>query len=163
MLRVEPQLLDHDLLAAPRVLSARPAARGCADARDELLHRERLHEVVVGADLERVDAVVLGAARGDDDDRRADSLAPRLLDHLPAVEAGQHQVEHADVRPLVAQPRKAGLAVRDPDGVEPRRLEMTRHPLGDQVVVLDDQDLRHPPESVAPPRRPRGRRTVNGW
>ena len=89
---------------------------------------------------------MLGPARGDDDDRCPDSLASRLLDHLPPVEAGQHEVEHADVRSLVTQPGEAGLAVRDPDGVEPGRLEMTRHPLGDQVVVLDDQDLRHPPK-----------------
>ena len=59
---------------------------------------------------------------------------------------GQHQVEDTDVRPLVAQPREPGLAVGDPDGVEPRRLEMTSHPLGDEIVVLDDQDLRHAPK-----------------
>ena len=60
--RVDPQLLDLDRVAA--LLLGRPhaaAGRG-ADARDQLLHRERLDEVVVGADLERVDAVVLGAA-----------------------------------------------------------------------------------------------------
>ena len=143
VLRVEPELLDHDLVAAAGILGARAAARRGADPGHELLHRERLHEVVVGADLERVHAVVLGAARGDDDDRRADALAARLLDHLPAVEAGQHQVEHADVGTLEAQPGQAGLAVGDADGVEPGRLEVTRHALGDDVVVLDDQDLRH--------------------
>ena len=143
MRRVEPELLDHDLLAAARVLRARAPPGRRADARDELLHRERLDEVVVGADLERVDAVVLGAAGGDHDDRRADPLAARLLDHLPAVEAGEHQVEDADVGALVAQPREPGLAVRDADRVEAGRMEVTRHPLGDDVVVLDDQDLRH--------------------
>ena len=106
---------------------------------------------------------MLGAAGRDDDDRRADALAARLLDHLPAVEAGKHQVEHADVGPLVAEAREPGLAVRDADRVEPRRLEVARHPLGDDVVVLDDQDLRHPPTMVVPPGRRRGRRVVNGW
>ena len=88
---------------------------------------------------------MLGAAGGDDDDRRADSLAARLLDHLPAVEPRQHQVEHADVGPLEAEAREPGLAVRDADGVETGGLEVTRHPLGDHVVVLDDQDLGHAP------------------
>ena len=116
---VEPELLDLDLVAAPRLGLADAATRGRAHARCELLHRERLHEVVVGADLERVDAVVLRAARGDDDDRRADPLVARLLDHAPAVDPGKHEVEDADVGALVAQTREPRLAVRDADGVEP--------------------------------------------
>ena len=140
---VEAELLDHDLLAAARILRAGAAACRSPDTRDELLHREGLDEVVVGADLQGVHPVVLGAARRDDDDRRADALAAGLLDHLPPVDTRKHEVEHADVRPLVPQPGKARLAVRDADCVEARRLEMTRHPLGDDLVVLDDQDLRH--------------------
>src|SRR5207244_4529279 len=65
--RIDPQLLELDGLAPASFLRADAAARGSLHARDELLHRERLHEIVVGADLERVDAVVLGAARADDD------------------------------------------------------------------------------------------------
>ena len=76
----------------------------------------------------------------------------RLLDHLPAVDAGEHQVEDADVGALEAQPREAGLAVRDADGVEAGRLEMARHAPGDDVVVLDDQDLRHLTEVLRPRR-----------
>ena len=84
---VEAELLDLDLVAATRLgLADATACRG-ADAGRELLHRERLHEVVVRADLEGVDAVVLRASRGDDDDRRADPLVARLLDHAPAVDA----------------------------------------------------------------------------
>src|SRR6185437_5990631 len=101
--RVDAQLLDLDRLATRRLLAADAAARSGAYARDELLHRERLHEIVVGADLERVHTVVLGAARGDDDDRRADPLRANGLDQLPAVEAGEHQGEDAGVRLLVAQ------------------------------------------------------------
>ena len=58
---VEPQLLDLDLVTAPRLRVADASTGGCADAGGKLFHGERLHEVVVGADLERVDAVVLGA------------------------------------------------------------------------------------------------------
>ena len=57
---------------------------------------------------------------------------------------GKHEVEDADVGPLVAQPREAGLAVRDADGVESGGLEVSRHPACDDVVVFDDQDFRHP-------------------
>ena len=93
-------------------------------------------------------AVVLGAPRRDDDDRRADPLRARRLDQLPAVELRQHQVEHADVRVLEAQPRQPELAAPDHDRVEPGRREMPRHAVGDHVVVLDDQDLAHAPTIV---------------
>ena len=115
-----------------------------ADAGGQLLHRERLHEVVVRADLERVDPVVLGPTRADDDDRRADPLAAGLLQHLPAVEAGKHQVEDAHVGMLVAQAGETRLAVRHAHRLEAGRAQVARHALGDHVVVLDDQDLRHP-------------------
>ena len=36
------------------------------------------------------------------------------------------------------------FAVGDADRVEPGRLEVARHPAGDDVVIFDDQDLRHP-------------------
>ena len=58
---VEPQLLDLDLVTAPWLRVADSPPGGCADAGGKLFHRERLHEVIVCADLERVDAVVLGA------------------------------------------------------------------------------------------------------
>ena len=63
--RVDPELLDLDRLAPP--LRRRPDAPPCGgpDARDKLSHREGLDQVVVGPDLERVDAVVFRATRGD--------------------------------------------------------------------------------------------------
>src|SRR5918999_2458202 len=103
---VDAQLLDHDLGAARRLFRPDAATSGGRDACDELLHRERLHEEIVGPELERVDAVVLGPAGADDDDRRADALGARRLDHAPAVPAGKHEVEHADVGMLVAQARE---------------------------------------------------------
>ena len=84
-------------LAARRDERPRAATRGRAHAGDELVHRERLHEVVVRAELERAHAVQLAAARAHDDDRYADAFLARGLDHAPAVELGKHQVEHADV------------------------------------------------------------------
>ena len=152
--RVDPQLLDLDRVAAPLLGRADAAPGGGADARDELAHRERLHEVVVGADLERVHAVVLGAARRDDDDRRADPFGAGRLDQLPAVELGEHQVEHADVRVLVAEAGQAELAAADDDRVEPGRVQVACHPVGDHVVVLDDQDLGHVPTIDRSPARP---------
>src|SRR5713226_3503704 len=50
---IDRQLLDLDCLAALRLRRAHPAACRRLHARDELVHRERLDEVIVGADLER--------------------------------------------------------------------------------------------------------------
>ena len=53
--RVDDELLDLDPLAAVGRLRADAAPDGRAHAGDELAHRERLHQVVVGAELERPD------------------------------------------------------------------------------------------------------------
>ena len=140
------------------VLDADAATSRRAPARDKLFHGERLHQVVVRPDLEGVDPVVLGPPRADDDDRRSDPFGARRLDQLPAVDPRQHQVEHADVRPLVTQPREPGLPLVHPERVEARRREVSRHPLGDDVVVLDDQHLRHVKLDSARPGRARGSR-----
>src|SRR5580765_69655 len=60
VVRVDQQLLDLDRLSTRDLRDANSAPGGSADPRDELLHGERLDEVVVGADLECMDAVVLG-------------------------------------------------------------------------------------------------------
>src|SRR5215217_3627213 len=67
--RVDPQLGDLDRIAAVLVLDTDSPPGGRAHPGHELLHGKRLDEIVVGADLERVHPVVLGAARADDDDR----------------------------------------------------------------------------------------------
>src|SRR5581483_7568457 len=133
---------------------------------DELLHRERLHEVVVGADLERVDAVVLRSPCGDDDDRRRDPFRANRLDQLPAVEPGQHEIEDAGVRLLVAEAGESLFAVADPDRLEPGGGEVAGHPLGDDLVVLDDEHLRHRHHYRDMPwshGSPKGDGLVKGW
>src|SRR5581483_12040912 len=66
--RVDPQLLDLDRVATPLLRRPDAATRRRADTCDQLTHRERLDEVVVGADLERVDAIVLRPAGRHDHD-----------------------------------------------------------------------------------------------
>jgi len=158
--RVDSELRDVDRIAAVLVLDADAPPRRGPDPRDELLHGEGLHEVVVGPDLEGVHAVVLRAPRADDHDRSADSFGARRLDHPPAVHARQHQVEDAHIRLLVAQAREAGLALVHPKRIESRSVEMARHPARDDVVVLDDENLRHVYLDDA---RWRGVGVVNKW
>src|SRR5580765_7938180 len=113
--RVDSELLDLDRLAALLALFASAPPRGDLDPSHELLHRERLDEVVVRADLQRVHAVVLGAASADDDDRRSEPLAPGGFDQPPTVHAREHQVDDAHIGRLETQPLQPGVAVRDDD------------------------------------------------
>jgi hypothetical protein len=155
--RVDAQLLDLDRLPARSLLRRHAAPDRDPDPRDQLLHRERLDEVVVGPDLERVHAVVLGPAGADDDDRRADPLGPGRLDQAPAVALRQHQVEDAHVRVLVPQACEPLLPAAGDHGVEALGRQMRGHPLCDHLVVLDDQHLRHRAElnregaTISPP------------
>src|ERR687888_579435 len=75
--------------------------------------------------------------------REAGGVAARRLDDAPAVGLRDHQIEDADVRPLVAKAREALLALRHPEWVEARRRQVSRHALADDLVVLDDEHLGH--------------------
>ncbi len=76
------------------------AAQQRLAARDELAHRERLRHVVVRADAQADEHVGLVVARGEheDGDRALGLDAPA---HLEPVDAGEHDVQHDEVR---AQP-----------------------------------------------------------
>ena len=74
---------------------------------------------------------------------------PGRLDQTPSVHPGEHQVDDADIGRLEAQTAEARVAVRDDLRVEVRQREVVRHGLGDDVVVFDDQDLRHTDDDYA--------------
>ena len=139
---VDHQTLGDDRLGAGRRLHARTAQHRL-HPRDQLAHAERLAQVVVAADAERVHLVVLGAARADDHDRRLDALRAQRLGDPPAVGAGQHQVDHGHVGALVAELRDRAVAVLGDLDVHARAAQVRRHGVGDHVVVFGDQDSRH--------------------
>src|SRR6266550_683685 len=126
-------------IGSPRWASSRRSAY----ASDQLVHRERLDQVVVRSDLQGVYAVVLRAPGTDDDDRSWDPFGSGALDDAPTVTAGEHQVEDTNIRALEAQAGESLVALADDDWIEAGRCEVLRHPLRDDGVVLDDQDLGH--------------------
>ena len=93
--------VDHELAELERRLrvGARvQAPQHGVDARHELGRRERLDDVVVGAQAQPDDAVGLLAARGQQDDRRAVAVVlAHAAHHLEPIDAGQHEVEHDEV------------------------------------------------------------------
>jgi hypothetical protein len=117
--RVEPQVAD---LEHRRALD-RAAARERAQACQQLVERERLGEVVIGAGVEAVDPVRHGGARGQHQHRRPHALGAQPAADLEPVEVGEHRVEDDRVvlgRPGASPPCSDTSTAR-PARVSPRR------------------------------------------
>ena len=122
---VHGAVVDDDLVAAEVDAQAahdahRLAARGLelaaaqdrAHAAHQLGHRERLRDVVVGAELESEHAVGLAAERGQDDDRhRSADARSRRRTSVPQTRR-QAEVEDHDVERLLRGLERLG-AVAD--------------------------------------------------
>ncbi len=112
-----------------------------ANARQQLGEPERLDEIVVGAGVESGDDVELLIARGEDQDRELRLLGAQAPADLDPVDVGQPEVEdhEADAPPSDGDRRRSlgqslhGVALA---------VEHANEPLGDAVVVFDQQDLR---------------------
>jgi hypothetical protein len=109
------------------------------DAGGELAQAEGLRHVVVGAELQPDDLVDLRALRGQHDDRDARFLAHDPAD-LDAAELRQHQVEHDEVRALLAESLQRLPPVgggHDPEAVGLQRLGQR---FAESCLVVDDED-----------------------
>ena len=116
------------------------AAEEHLHARQQLAHRERLAEVVVGADLQAENAVELFVARGEKDDGHGLGHAADAPAELEAVHLRHHDVEDDQAGKLVLK--------RTP-GLEPGRVLLDRislaaqrkgHGLPNVVFIVDDRD-----------------------
>ena len=100
-------------------------------------------DVVVGAELQAVDAVLLLATRREheDGDRRLRAQQPQ---HLESADAGQHDVEHDQVEPgeLFAGQLEAPLAIGGGEDAETLPREVVGQGAAQDGVVFDDEDSR---------------------
>ena len=133
-----------DLQTAVAVAGARalatPQERG--DARDQLVPRERLGDVVVRPEAEAGQLDVLARMPADHQDVRVGGLGDRRADVEPR-HVGQADVEKHDVRPVLAHELEPFLARLGDAGVITRARE---HELLERCyvgIVLDDQDAGH--------------------
>ena len=122
-------------VAPARLIAARRSAR--LDAAAELAHRERLGDVVVGAELEAEDLVDLLRLGGQHDDRHR-AARPQAPADLEAVDARHHHVEDDEVEGVLGEALERLLAV---DGRD------------DLVAVLPQRDRRGASGSTARRRR----------
>ncbi len=128
-----------------------------AQARDELVERERLGHVVVAAGLEAGQPVDQRVAGGEEEHRRLHPLGPERLAGVAPVAVGEADVDHEDVglgdRDALEQLRAGadGLAA------EPLLAQAAGEHRAQRGVVLDDQHQgRQHGVSIAP-WNPRGR------
>ena len=116
------------------------AAEDRLDPSRELARRERLGDVVVGAELEPRDAIGLLVARGEHDDRHLRAGADPAAD-LEAVDARQADVEHDEADRMAAELGDRLLARPEPDDAPAvLLLEVLLDETTDRVVVLDKQE-----------------------
>jgi hypothetical protein len=115
-----------------------------AQSRTELAEAERLRQVVVGADVEPVDAIGDRVAGGEQQDRRPSIGCAEPAADLEAVDARQHHVEHDRVVVVLGpEPEAVGSVARYVDGVAvlaQATLEQGGHPR----FVLDDEHAHQP-------------------
>ena len=112
------------------------------DARDELARIERLRQVVVGAHLEPDDAIDVLALRRQHDDRHAFAGAAQPAADGEPVLAGQHEVEHDEVRRIALQLLVEVARVGQRRDLEALLGQIARQEVAQAHVVVDDEDLR---------------------
>ena len=119
--------------------STGPRARERSQARGQLVERERLGQVVVGAAIEAADPVLDRGARGEHQHRRPDPLGAHLLARREAVHAGQHHVQHRDVHILHAQNCERVIAAVHGRDTHPRLRQASLQQPRELAVVFNDQ------------------------
>jgi hypothetical protein len=138
---IEPQVADLERFAGQR-RSHPPQHRG--DPGQQLARAERLGHIVVRAGVEAADAVVLGLARGQHDDRHVGGrlVAAQPAAHLDAARALDHPVEDDQVGGLLRRVNQRFVAVaRNADTVSLAH-EPVFEQLGEREVVFDQQEFR---------------------
>src|SRR5665213_563772 len=115
---------------------------------------ERLGHVVVGAQVEPLDALVERVARGEDQYRDVRAPVAQPAQHAQAVDLGQRDVEHDDIVTVDGQRLVRGVAVGGVvDGVA-ALVERAHERRRQHAVVLDHQHLQFaPPPSLSGRRR----------
>src|SRR5262245_15966892 len=138
------------LIEAAAISFARIEVRQCAlqlllaerlvDEDFELAENDRLHKVVVGACLHRIDRSLHAAVSGDADNFDPRVTNPNLLHHLEPMPVRQIQVQQDNVEfGLIEKLDPLGGRARSQDLIA-ASLEITLDVLGEDFLVLDQED-----------------------
>ena len=132
--------VQREIADAQRRHAARRAApQQRAHAREQLLALERLDEVVVGADVEALDARLQRVAGGEHQDRRVVAVVAQALGDIDAVQPRQTEVEDDDVRQERVRLVEPAHAVRGELDLIALEAQRALEDLRDLLVVFDDE------------------------
>src|SRR5919112_4061621 len=137
--KVDPEPVVGQFVG-PLARRYRGPAHDRPDARHQLPDGERLGDVVVCPELEPHDPVYLVIAGGQHDDGHV-ALRPDPPYDLRAVELGEHDVEHNQVRLERLERFQSDLAVTSDLDLEPLALEGMREHLLERRLVVDQKYL----------------------
>ena len=120
-------------------LRAPVAAQGGADSGRQLVHAERLGQVIVRAFIERLHLLPLLGAGGQDEDGHV-APGPQAAADLQPVHAGHHQVQDDQVRHGCRRKAQGLLAVRRRADLVALRAQAAQHSAADLRLVVHDKD-----------------------
>src|SRR5207247_8909650 len=124
-----------------------------ANPRQELAQAEGLGHVVIGAQLQSLDAIGFLAAGGQHDDGNVEPLGAQLAADVPAAHARHHDVEKEQVRRLRQREGEAAPAIAGGARLIALEAKVVLEAPGHAGLGAHDQDARH----VTVPFTPRSR------
>src|SRR5262249_9118518 len=136
--QIDREIADPEHRALPMHLQLMAQRR--PHAREQLVHAERLGDVVVGAEIERRDLAGLVPAARQDRDRHALVARAQGAQEVEALHVGQPEIENDQIR-LLLQELQRGLAVRRFQHLIALRGEAHAQQLANRGLVVDHQDL----------------------
>lgn len=155
--RTAPERLVRDGLGAPRALPAAPQQG--PDAGHQLTGAVRLGHVVVRAEIEPQQQIVLGAAGRQHQHRHFPVLGTEHPHHVQAVRARHHHIEHQEIGLPVPDLGESREAVADDRDRMALVFEVAAYEFGLFLVVFGDYDVcAHADDR----RGPRGSRPWSG-
>src|SRR5215470_16455279 len=113
-----------------------------AYAGQQLTQRERLGQVIVGAQLQPAHTIDFLPARREHDDGHVDRPSPELPTHVPAAQLGHHDVEDDQIRRRLHDLLQRLLAVEGAGRLVALVAKVVLEPTHDLGLVVDDQDAR---------------------
>ena len=109
-------------------------------AREQLIHAERLGDVIVGAEIERLDLADLVAAAGQHHDRNRLVARSHHPQQFEALHIGQSEIENDQIG-FLRQQLERRLAVRRLQDFVALRAQAHAQQLADGRLVIDHQNL----------------------
>ena len=110
-------------------------------ARDDLGEAERLRHVVVSAGAQRLDLVLDGVLRREEEDRGAEAALAHAPADLDALDVGEHPIEHDEIGLELRDRRERAAAGRLLAHLETFVPKRSRDGVDDRRLVVDDEDL----------------------